>query len=332
MDQKQWRSLQIAATILYRHFENISIEKSLSSFYDMLVKYQDGTNLKFGVIVKSSTYLRSKQFPSDVEILKIQNYELEENRLPVLLMCVNEEKETAKIGFLIGWRYGRPRIYNNIELRTFDKLNAYKVLEIIKSMDDVIRVLTNNDISVKKIISFSIQQPQGIVQHGDIIYLRKMSSNYKMKKVEVTDEKEKFNRLLKGIPQDEYPSDLLDELILQAVKRRYANAECKSSNVFLSTDIKDLQFYEGMHKTQCIVNIKPDLSTLPQQYWGVLNGVNIVTIVLELYVPGIFNVDVFDNEWFETSVNFDGWLEKYNELTSLRATLSNISDYFVNHA
>lgn len=332
MDQKQWRSLQIAATILYRYFGKITIENSPNCLYDILVKYQDGSDLKFGVIVKSSTYLRSKQFSSDIELLKAQNFNLTDNQVPVLLMCINEVNETAKIGFLIGWRYGRPRIYNNLELRSFDKSNAEKVLEILKSMDDVIRVLSNNDLSVKKNISFSNQYPQGITQYGDIIYLRKLSSNYKMKKVEVVNKKEKFNRLLKGIPQDEYPSDLLDQLILQAVKSRYANAECKSSNVLFSTDLKDLQFYEGMHKTQCHIKILPDLSTLPQQFWGVVNGVNVVTINLELYVPGIFNVEVFDNECFEVSVDFDGWLKKYNELNALKATLSNISDYFVNQA
>lgn len=332
MDQKQWRSLQIAATIIYRHFGNITIENSTSSLYDMLVKYQDGTGLKFGVIVKSSSYLRSKQFSSDIELLKTQNYNIEDNQVPVLLMCINEVNETAKVGFLIGWRYGRPRIYNNLELRTFDKSNAEKVIEILKSMDDVIRVLSNNDISVRKNISFSIEQPQGIIQHAEVIYLRKISSNYRMKKVEVVDEKEKFNRLLKGIPQDEYPSDLLDQLILQAIKKKYANAGCKSSNVLFSTDLKNLQLYEGMHKSLCYINILPDLSNLPQQFWGIVNGVNVVTIRLELYVPDLFNLEAFDNECFETSVSFDGWLEKYNELNSMKATLSNISDYFVNNA
>ena len=52
----EWRIEQIACTILYRCFDNVLIEKTPDwSLLDLLVSYNDGTDLKFGVIVKKKS-------------------------------------------------------------------------------------------------------------------------------------------------------------------------------------------------------------------------------------------------------------------------------------
>ena len=327
-EQKEWRMVQIAATLLYRYFGNISIESSANPIYDLLVKYNDGTDLRFGVNVKSSTFVSSKTYDDIIARLAKENFSNEGSNVPVLLLCVNESQETARFAFQIGWRYGRPRIYKDVELRTLNKANAEKCLEIIKSMDDVIRVLSANDMNVCKKITISKTFGE-IQEHADILYLRKLSPNYKMRQKEIVTQKESFDRLLHGIPEEEYPSDLLDESIFKAIQARYPDAKCRSKTILLSAELKDLQFYEGSHMSNVYVRITPDVSTIPQGLLGVLNGIEAITIQLQVFVMGIFNVKAFDNEGFTISLPFEGWMNAYMQLKEQMNSLHNISDYFI---
>lgn len=325
---KEWRTAQIASVILFRCFGNISIQDSNNPLYDMLVTYKDGTGLKFGVNVKSSSFVKSKAYDERFAELANHNFANADCKIPVLLLCVNESQETARFAFQIGWRYGRPRIYKDVELRTLNKANAEKCLEIIKSMDDVIRVLSANDMNVCKKITISKTFGQ-IQEHADILYLRRLSPNYKMRQKEIVTQKESFDRLLHGIPEEEYPSDLLDESIFKAIQARYPEAKCSSKTILLSTELKDLQFYEGSHMSNVYVRITPDVSTIPQGLLGILNGIEAINIQLQVFVMGIFNVEAFDNEGFTISLPFEGWMNAYMQLKEQLNSLHDISDYFI---
>lgn len=327
-DQKGWRMVQIAATLLYRYFGNISIESSLNPIYDLLVKYNDGTKLQFGVNVKSSTFVNSKTYEDLITGLARESFSNEGSKVPVILLCVNESQETARFAFQIGWRYGRPRIYKDVELRTLNKANAEKCLEIIKSMDDVIRVLSANDMNVCKKISISKTFGQ-IHEHADILYLRRFSPNYKMRQKEIVTQKESFERLLHGIPEEEYPSDLLDETIFKAIQNSYPDAECRSKTILLSTELKDLQYYEGSHMSNVYVRIMPDISTIPQGLLGILNGIEAITVQLQIFVMGLFNVEAFDNECYSVNMPFEGWMNSYMQIKEQMSSLHDISDYFI---
>ena len=58
-----------------------------------------------------------------------------------------------------------------------------------------------------------------------------------MKPKEVVDEREKYNRLLTGVPEDEYPNDFLDNSIFSMVQQQFPDAQMKSSMMLFSWKI-----------------------------------------------------------------------------------------------
>ena len=52
---------------------------------------------------------------------------------------------------------------------------------------------------------------------GEIMYLRDFCPDYKMSSPTVRSEKAKWNLFINGIPQNEYPNDKLDDLILKKI-------------------------------------------------------------------------------------------------------------------
>lgn len=318
---------QIAATILYRYFGDITITVSMQQHYDLLVTYNDGTELKFGVEVKSDK-ATPLHFDRIINHISLLDFSEKSNRLPVILLVVNEETETAKVGFLVGWRFGKPQIYRDFELRNLNEKSSGLCLQLIKSMDDVIRVLSVDDINVLKTITFSRAVENGRKQQAQVMYLRKLSSEYRMKQKEVVTEKERFERLLKGTPEEEYPNDELDRLIFESINETYKNAKPKSSILLLSTELEDLQYYKRFHCHHTKLLVSPDLNNLPMVVMSMLDGLELFSVDIDIFVENILYQDAFDTVSFDKEEPLDGWVKKVTKWNKLKETMRPISTYF----
>ena len=325
----EWRIEQIACTILYRCFDNISIDKTPDwSLLDLLVRYNDGTDFKFGVIVKRAFDNLPDSIDRLVNMLNKVDYTQSVNQIPIVLLVVDEPTESAKIAFLVGWRFGKPRIYKNFELRNLNQKTADICLQIIKSMDDVIRILSVDDLNVLKKITFSKKLSDNRVQQAEILYLRKLSSTYRMNQKEVVEEKERFERLLKGTPEEEYPQDELDMLIFESVKKQFKNAKVRSKLMLLSTELDDLQFYRDIHCVHTNLLVSPDLTNLPEIALSMLDGLELFSVGIDIFVENIFYQEAFDGVSFEKDEPLEGWLKKVTEWNRLKGTMRSITEYF----
>ena len=325
----EWRIEQIACTILYRCFDNISIDKTPDwSLLDLLVRYNDDTDLKFGVIVKRAFDNLPDSIDRLVNMLNKVDYTQSVNQIPIVLLVVDEPTESAKIAFLVGWRFGKPRIYKNFELRNLNQKTADICLQIIKSMDDVIRILSVDDLNVLKKITFSKKLSDNRVQQAEILYLRKLSSTYRMNQKEVVEEKERFERLLKGTPEEEYPQDELDMLIFESVKKQFKNAKVRSKLMLLSTELDDLQFYRDIHCVHTNLLVSPDLTNLPEIALSMLDGLELFSVGIDIFVENIFYQEAFDGVSFEKDEPLEGWLKKVTEWNRLKGTMRSITEYF----
>lgn len=325
----EWRLEQIARTILYRCFGNITIERTPDwGNVDLLVKYDDGTELQFGVIVMKACTQFDAVKDKIVDNLTKTNFAQDINRIPIILMVVDEPSESAKIAFLVGWRFGIPRIYKNFELRNLNQRNADICLQLIKSMDNVIRFLSTEDLNVLKRITFSKKLRDNRVQQAEILYLRKLSATYRMSQKEVVDEKERFDRLLNGTPENEYPQDELDNIIYGAVKAQFKNAKVRSNLLLFSTELDDLQRYRDIHCHHTTLVVTPDLTSVPVEALGLFDGLEVFNVVLDVFVENIFNANAFDNISFDKEEPLEGWFKKVIEWNKLKETMRPVSAYF----
>lgn len=325
----EWRIEQIACTILYRCFDNISIDKTPDwSLLDLLVRSNDDTDLKFGVIVKRAFDNLPDSIDRLVNMLNKVDYTQSVNQIPIVLLAIDEPTESAKIAFLVGWRFGKPRIYKNFELRNLNQKTADICLQIIKSMDDVIRILSVDDLNVLKKITFSKKLSDNRVQQAEILYLRKLSSTYRMNQKEVVEEKERFERLLKGTPEEDYPQDELDMLIFESVKKQFKNAKVRSKLMLLSTELDDLQSYRDIHCVHTNLQVSPDLTNLPEIALSMLDGLELFSVCIDIFVENIFYQEAFDGVSFEKDEPLEGWLKKVTEWNRLKGTMRSITEYF----
>lgn len=100
-DSKKVRTEQIAAIALIRTLAGIRLEQTFGSLFHMLATIPaDG--LRFGINVVSSSFSDTVSYDKYLEYLNTVDYSERDNRLPIVIVSVNESSETAKLAFKWG--------------------------------------------------------------------------------------------------------------------------------------------------------------------------------------------------------------------------------------
>jgi len=136
-----------------------------------------------------------------------------------------------------------------------------------------------------------------------------------------------FHRMISGIPEDEYPNDILDEVILKGVDSVYPNPRRKSQVLLLNTELMDLKRNLECAKKVFNIRIEPEYSDLIN-YNGFIQSFRILEIPLTLYHEPIkiFD-DTFSDEYPAVTAPVTEWIQNYGILEKLRnETLRSVSD------
>ena len=150
-----------------------------------------------------------------------------------------------------------------------------------------------------------------------------------MRQNKVVNEKEKMKRLLFGIPEEEYQSDILDDLILHGVQRSYPDAKMKSRLILFSSEINDIQIISQYWKNDAEILIGPELLSydiLVQQY---ARQFQCIKLPLQIYGDNKYFKQHFENEFFEAFSNVSSWVSDYSNVLNLaKTTLKPVSTLF----
>lgn len=98
---------------------------------------------------------------------------------------------------------------------------------------------------------------------GSLFYKRPFSSTYNMAKQAEADNKEedRFARYLKGYPQQEnYPEDIIDSIILDAVKRQYPKSFVRSYLLLFNVDLENLATLKNKRRVESHIFLMPTFS------------------------------------------------------------------------
>lgn len=186
-----------------------------------------------------------------------------------------------------------------------------------------IKLLPLEDWNIVKTIEIEKKLFNGDIKFAEIVYLRKFTATYKMAFKEPPSEDDRFLRYLYGIPQDEYPNDILDKCILTAVRDQYPNAEIKNSLMIFSTDLDELQRYREKTGNISIVIIEPEPDFMLYH-----DGLPIINIPLQIYEEKSQTGLSFDNDSFTLIYHYQGYAEFEQITNDLKLTMKNISIYF----
>ena len=324
-NDKGRRAIQIAAQILYRYFPNIKIEVTYLSICDLIISFEDGAVC--GISVKLSTYRQSKLFKKTSDYLGKLDFSNVEYRIPVLLLCVNESAETATFTPLIGWSHGRAEIYTNGVQKLLTEESSKQFSLYVHTMSDIISFLDVNHWNVLKKIRIETQTRDGNAIPAEIVYLRNFSNSYKMRNSHIVDEKISVDRLLNGIPQDDYPNDILDDCILKAIEPYFVNISVQSSLILLNSDVKQLQIYKSYCHTEVEIRIFPHLDDVYREL--LVHNFDFPIYKLDLFTPSQKYKDLFENRYFETSLSFNTWVNEFASKRNTEYFTGNVKEYFV---
>lgn len=321
-EMKEWRSLQIAATILYRLCGDILIESVNTILYDLEVKIKE-TGLCFAVKVGSSSFTRNIGYYTYIEQLKKSHTEIERNFIPVILMCVNESAETATWGFQIGWWYNKPIILDNVKQLIANEKSWQLLYDHIKSMDNTIRLLS--EIGMKVIKTLDIETNLGKrTYNAKIIYLRDFSDKYKMKQTSPTTDEERFHRMVNGIPEEEYPKDVLDNIIHQSISSKFHVNRAYTTLLLFSSELRDLQAYHDNSHEEATILIEPELS---QPMLTIFDKIEIPCITFDIFPNSPFEIEPFKNLSFPYIIPAEKWIKCYNEITADLKTIHKVDEF-----
>lgn len=326
MNQEQVIFCRIVANLLYKLIDGINITLSNSTLYDLVIE-EKSCGLFFAVKVGDMDYPYTEDYQQYLKVLGERNYWTRDERLPIILMCADKNSEEIKFGYQLTWQRYRASIQTKVTLRDMTVENWEDMIVNLKEMDRVIRVLDNGKISVVKRIAIEKKIPAGGVSHGDIIYLRRFTNVYKMQQKEVSNEQEQFKRMLFEIPEEEYPHDLLDDLIMQGIENVYPGARKKSSILSLNTELQDLSRELDRTKKEVRIRIEPNFADL-QNYQGFINSVKILDIPLTLYHDPIKILgDNITDEYTSVTMPVVKWIESFGMLEQLlRDTFLRVED------
>lgn len=213
-------------------------------------------------------------------------------------------------------------------MMSLTKENANKIMDDIKSMDETIRILSAHGMKAIKTINICKQEHREMTHHAQIVYMRDFTEEYKMKPKEVVNEHEKFNRLLTGIPEDEYPNDFLDNSILSMVQQQFPDARMRSNMMLFSSDLRDIQHLSQSTRLYVEMFVEPNLTDIQGFALQLFNGIELIHFKLDVFVDAPYSMAPFERLSFQKIESLNGWMNTFNAYTKALNTLHSPTEFF----
>lgn len=234
-------------------------------------------------------------------------------KVPVVIIKVNEETGEAAIGIVLYFDYGTPTVEREIQFIPMDASNKRRIIEELKIADKVIRYLDIANCKVIKTILLPVKR-QRDENLARLVYARDLSLSYSMRSHDEMTDNERFEYILKGIPEDDYPRDGLDVGILKAVKNQgYDNAEMRSQLLLFSSELRDLR--KIYNRPSMVVNfiIVPGLSSCPT----LSNGFPLKDFNVDMFIDA-GDENVYHDHHFSLEVSLQSVKDYYDFVDGLK--------------
>lgn len=308
--QKEWRAEQIAIAEITRYDTGAIISPMNDRMcYDLLVTSPE-KGLKYGVELKRSEFARTKNYSNYIEYLQAHQGEVD---VPILLVSVNESSEEVKLGIVFSWFHRRALITRDLVLWKSSKENwekALYLLSISAHVEGPIEVLQFDNICLKKTLSLSAERRDGRRYIADLVYMRKMTPEYKIQPLERNTLQEEMQFYLHGYTKEEYPEDDLDKAIFEAVQEKCPETEIRNQLIVVNTELRDLQLYREWYRGNTHFRLEPQLNDMRDDVIRLLGKHSEFMFDIELYANSDEDRNYFDEMVFTHTDAADGWVEK----------------------
>lgn len=173
--------------------------------------------------------------------------------VPTLVARLSNDSQ-VEIGMLCYWDFDNLRQNYDIIWRRLDNDTFEWLAPQLKAQRKRIAFLPPDFMRVVKIIELNVE---GYFD-ARVIYLRKFhGEDYRMKQHNENSEKDRFERLLYGTPQEDYPEDELDNYILREIRTVFPNAgKAKNKLLLFDVDLLDYRLEKVNRKQKININVR----------------------------------------------------------------------------
>lgn len=178
-----------------------------------------------------------------------------------------------------------------------------------------INVLPIEEIFYVKTISFSVAY-FGRLYTGKVVYKRNLTEHYVMD----DSKRSKIDKMFYYYPEDCYPKDIIDEIILQGITKRYPDARVHTQLMLCDVERDDIMTELSHYKkVDFQINIQPRVDDINALIKTGKTTWRVFIKSLPLYLTNSGETELFRNEG--SFIYYD--LDKEDELIELEPTLLN---------
>lgn len=315
---------RLAANVILKNIHGYEVSFVGNNFFDLIARERE-SDFTFGIKIGGYTYIQSKDF-QERYIPNLENFyknAVSNKAIPICIICVNEQTEEYRFGIIVSVRWGAVKVFSNPFLTKLTNLNVPKIIELMKESDYLIRALNNDSMGVLKTVSFSLYKNNSHTFNAFVAYRRNFSYQYKILTPEIISEKEKFERSIHGIPQDEYPSDLFDNIVKEALEKKFEDVSIHNSLYLFTTDRAELRIKYEQYKRR---NLTIIISTpqIEEVLSSLSNVITLPKITLSLLVLRSTPDNLFLDELIPLEKNINEWKQIYMWLNKFGNTFTDI--------
>ena len=154
-----------------------------------------------------------------------------------------------------------------------------------------IHVLPQEQIKYVKTISFNVEY-FGKYYSGKIVYKRNLSETYKMDETKRSD----IDRCLCFYPEECYPCDIIDKIILKGVREKYPMAKVNTKLMLCDVELEDItKELSNYVKETFVIYIKPRIDDIDAILKNGKTEWRVFEKELPLYVTNTQDTELFKN-------------------------------------
>jgi len=176
------------------------------------------------------------------------------------------------------------------------KILPYKEIKIIKKINLVAKIRFETDVII-----------------GFLLYERELSDNYKFQ--EKKKEESDFIYLSTYPKQEDFPEDLIDNILFETIKINYPNSNLHNELLFTTSDVENLtNLIRQPYKVSTFI-IRPDFSG--QRLEGLV-GMEFEAFTKSVNLYTSFPAEIIKDLVFYGTCNFEKHKEIYNILEGIK--------------
>lgn len=152
------------------------------------------------------------------------------------------------------------------------------------------------DVHIIKQINLNISVNGNLETIGYVYYKRKFADDYKLR--EVAEEEKDFNYKFNYPPQNIFPTDRLDQIILEAIKSKFPDSDTYNYLIVANIDLDMESRITNRPTEKAILDIFPDIKNL-DVYSVISSNKTYRGIRLDINVYGNYSKERINNLFFK---------------------------------